>query len=123
MASSPEAVQGMTLYQAARQLGVPFAKENEAADRSILVNGLSLHYLEWGDPAKPTVLMIHGALQQAHSWDFVSLALSDEFYILALDQRGHGDSDWAPGADYSIEAYQGDIDGFVQTLGLDSFIL
>ena len=123
MASSPEVEQGMTLHQAARQLGVPFSKENEAADRSVLVNGLNFHYLEWGDAANPTVLMLHGALQQAHSWDFVSLALADEFHVLALDQRGHGDSDWAPEGDYSIDAQQGDIDGFVDALELDSFIL
>ena len=123
MASSPEVSQGMTIHQAARQMGVPFTKENEAADRSIQVHGLNLHYLEWGDAANPTVLMLHGASQQAHSWDFVSLALSDEFHILALDQRGHGDSDWAPEGDYSIQAQQGDIDGFVEALGLDSFIL
>ena len=123
MASSPEVAQGMTLYQAARQLGVPFNQENEASDRSTLVNGLNFHYLEWGDAARPTLLLLHGALQQAHSWDFVSLALSGEFHILALDQRGHGDSDWAPEGDYSIEAYQGDIDGFVEAIGLDSFVL
>ena len=123
MASSPEAARGMTLHQAARQVGVPFTKENEAADRTVDVNGLNLHYLEWGDSANPTVLMLHGGSQQAHSWDFISLALSDEFHVLALDQRGHGDSDWAPEGDYSIEAQQGDIDGFVKALGLDGFVL
>ena len=123
MASSSNVAQGMTLHQAARHLGVPFTQENEAADRSILVNGLNFHYLEWGDAANPTVLMLHGALQQGHSWDFISLALSDEFHILALDQRGHGDSDWAQEGDYSVEAQQRDIDGFVEALGLDSFIL
>ena len=123
MASSPGGVQGMTLHQAARNLGVLFTQENEAADRSIHLNGMNFHYLEWGDAAKPTVLMLHGVLQQAHSWDFVSLALSDEFHILSLDQRGHGDSDWAHEGDYSIEAQQGDIDGLVEALGLDGFIL
>ena len=123
MASSPEILPGLTLHQAARQLGVPFTQENEAADRSILVNGLNFHYLEWGDSANPTVLMLHGALQQGHSWDFISLALSGEFHILALDQRGHGDSDRAPEGDYSVEAQQADIDGLVEALGLDRFIL
>ncbi len=123
MASSSEVGQGMTLHQAARQLGVPFTQENEPVDKSIQVDGLTFHYLEWGDAANPTILMLHGSLQQAHSWDFVSLALSDKFHILALDQRGHGDSDWAPEGDYSIEAQQKDLDGFVQACGLESFIL
>ena len=123
MASSPEVGQGMTLHQAARQLGVPFTRESEPVDRSILVNGMTFHYLEWGDAINPTIMMLHGALQQAHSWDFVSLALADKFHILALDQRGHGESDWAPEGDYSIDAHQRDIDGFVQTYGLNKFIL
>jgi pimeloyl-ACP methyl ester carboxylesterase len=67
--------------------------------------------------------MLHGASQQAHSWDFVSLALSEQFHILALDQRGHGDSDWAPDGDYSVDAQAADIDGFVKAVGLDSFVL
>ena len=123
MASSSDTAQGMTLYEAARQVGVPFTAENAPSDRYVDVNGLNLHYLEWGDAANPTVLMLHGRSQQAHSWDFVSLALSDRFHALALDQRGHGDSDWATDGDYSIEAQQTDIDGFVEALGLDGFIL
>ena len=87
------------------------------------MDGLNLHYLEWGDVANPAVLMLHGASQQAHSWDFVSLALSEQFHILALDQRGHGDSDWAPDGDYSVDAQAADIDGFVKAVGLDSFVL
>ena len=123
MASSPGGGQGLTLHEAARQMGVPFTQENEPADRDIQVNGMNFHYLEWGDAANPTVLMLHGASQQAHSWDFVSLALSDRFHILALDQRGHGDSGWATDGNYSIEAHQGDIDGFVRARGLNGFVL
>ena len=109
---------GLTLHEAARGMGVPFTEENEPVDRSLRANGLNFHYLEWGDPAKPTVLLLHGASQQGHSWDFISLALSPDYHVLALDQRGHGDSDWASDGDYTIEAHQGDIDGFVQALGL-----
>ena len=123
MATSPEAGQALTLYDAARQMGVPFNQENEPADRFIQVNGMSFHYLEWGDAGLPTVLMLHGSAQQAHSWDFVSLALSDKYHVLALDQRGHGDSDWAQDGDYSIEAQQRDMDGIVQELGLRGFAL
>ena len=41
---------GLTLHQAARQMGVPFTQENEPADRFVDANGLRFHYLEWGDP-------------------------------------------------------------------------
>jgi pimeloyl-ACP methyl ester carboxylesterase len=114
---------GLTLHQAARQKGVPFTQENEPIDKHVQVNGMNFHYLEWGDPSSPTILMLHGGSQQAHSWDFVSLPLSEHYHILALDQRGHGDSDWATDGDYSIEAHQRDIDGFVEARGLVDFHL
>ena len=123
MASTPARGQDLSLHDAARQMGVPFTQENEPVDRFIEVNGMSFHYLEWGDGANPAVLMLHGASQQAHSWDFVSLALADQYHVLVLDQRGHGDSDWAPEGDYSIEAHQRDIDGFVEACGLNAFVL
>jgi pimeloyl-ACP methyl ester carboxylesterase len=104
-------------------MGVPFTRENQPADKHLRIHGMNFHYLEWGDAAKPTVLMLHGASQQAHSWDFVSLGLSQEYHVLVLDQRGHGDTDWATDGDYSLEAQQRDIDGFVQGQGLDSFTL
>ena len=105
------------------QWALPFTQENQPADRTVRANGLDFHYLEWGDAGNPTVLMLHGVSQQSHSWDFVSLSLSDRFHAIALDQRGHGDSDWAPDGDYSIEAQQADIDAVVEALGLGRFTL
>ena len=114
---------GLSLHQAARQKGVPFTSENTPADRSQSVHGMNFHYLEWGTPGQPVILMLHGGGQQAHSWDFISLPLSEQYHILALDQRGHGDSDWAADGDYSIEAHQADLDGFIAALGLRDFHL
>lgn len=114
---------GLSLHQAARKMGVPFIQENQPTDGSVHANGLNFHYLEWGDPANPTVLMLHGASQQGHSWDFISLALSSDYHVLALDQRGHGDSDWAPDGDYSIDAMQSDLDEVVEALQLADFNL
>ncbi len=114
---------GLSLHEAARQVGVPFTVENEPEDRQVKVNGLNLHYLEWGDPGKPTILMLHGIQQQAHSWDFISLPLSTDYRIIAVDQRGHGDSDWSPDGDYSTDAYVGDVESLVGELGLKDFHL
>ena len=114
---------GLSLHQAARQKGVPFTSENTPADRSQPVHGMNFHYLEWGTPGQPVILMLHGGGQQAHSWDFISLPLAEQYHILALDQRGHGDSDWAADGDYSIEAHQADLDGFIAALGLRDFHL
>ena len=110
---------GLSLHEAARRMGVPFVEENEPADRFVDANGLRFHCLEWGNPANPTVLMLHGVSQQAHSWDFISLPLSPDYHVLALDQRGHGDSDWAPDGDYTLDAMVDDLDAVVSALGLD----
>jgi len=114
---------GLSLHEAARGMGVPFTDENEPVDRTVKANGLNFHYLEWGDPANPTLVMLHGVSQQAHSWDFVSLALSPDYHVIAVDQRGHGDTDWAADGVYSLDSMQADIDGVVEVLGLNDFNL
>ena len=101
---------GLSLHEAARRMGVLFVEENEPEDRFVDANGLRFHYLEWGDPSNPTVLMLHGVSQQAHSWDFISLPLSPDYHVIALDQRGHGDSDWAADGDYTLDAMVADLD-------------
>lgn len=97
--------------------------EARPTSREIVVEGMRLHYLEWGDPKNPTIVMLHGVTQQAHSWDFVAMDLCSDYHILALDQRGHGDSDWAPNGDYSPEASQRDISGFIDQLGIAPCIM
>lgn len=83
-----------SLVASARDLGVRVPAAVRYCSRNAVVNGLRLHFLEWGDPATPPVLLLHGGNQTAHSWDLVSLALCDRYHIVALDQRGHGDSEW-----------------------------
>ena len=115
--------EGLSLFEAARVMGVSFSREVEPQDREVTVNGLRFHYLDWGTEGKQCILFLHGALQQGHSWDFVALPLCVDYHVLALDARGHGDSQWAPDGDYSPEAHQRDLDGFVEALGLEPFIL
>jgi len=95
----------------------------EPQDRTVDVDGLNMHYLEWGNPAKPTIVLLHGLRGHGHSWDDVSEALSPDLHVLALDQRGRGLTDWAPDGDYSTEAFVGDLVGFCRALGLEKFIL
>ena len=115
--------QGLSLYDAARAMGVPFEAETAPQDRFASANGLRFHYLEWGDPANPAMLLLHGFAQTCHSWDFIALAFSDRFRVISMDQRGHGDTDWAPDGDYSPEAHQKDTHAFVEALGLDEVVL
>ena len=115
--------QGRSLHDAARTLNIPFTKEQYPEDRQVVAGGLNFHYLDWGSKSDEPILLLHGIAQQAHSWDLVSLALSDRYRVVALDARGHGDTQWPSNQDYSIEAHQGDLDVFVEAIGLDKFIL
>ncbi len=97
-------------------------------DRTVTVNNgadneMKLHYLDWGNQGAPDLLLLHGLRGHAHSWDDVSQALYQDYHVLALDQRGRGDSDWAGDGDYSGAAYLADLVGFCDSLNLDSFIL
>src|SRR5688572_10002059 len=83
-----------SLVSSAHDLGIRVPAAVRYVSRNIVVNGLRFHFLEWGDPAAPPVLFLHGGNQTAHSWDLVSLALADRYHVIALDQRGHGDTEW-----------------------------
>ena len=116
-------IQVPSLYEAARKMRVSFQGEAQPRDREVVVGGLKIHYLEWGDPAGKPMVFLHGNSQQSHSWDFVSLAMCDAYRVIVPDARGHGDSDWAPDGDYSLDGLLGDMVGFADALGLERFIL
>lgn len=115
--------QGLSLHDAARAMGVRFANDNMPQDKFVTANGMRFHYLEWGSAANPPMLLLHGFAQTCHSWDFVALGFSDDCRVIVLDQRGHGDSDWAADGDYSPETQQNDISAVVREIGLEAFTL
>ena len=115
--------QGLSLHDAARAMGVQFANDNAPQDKFVTANGMRFHYLEWGSAANPPMLLLHGFAQTCHSWDFVALGFSDDYRVIVLDQRGHGDSDWAADGDYSPETQQNDISAIVREIGLEDFTL
>ena len=90
-------------------------------DRSLPVNGLRLHLLDWGGNDRTPLLLLHGLTGHAHAWDTLAIALQPHFHVLALDQRGHGDSD--PADAYDAVAAFDDIFGVVGQLGLGSLVL
>ncbi len=105
-----------SLVASAADLGIPHGSGIAYSSRHVIVRHQRFHYLEWGDPSDHTVLLLHGGNQSAHSWDLVSLHLADRFHVLALDQRGHGDSEWARDADYSSTAMAADAAAFLDEL-------
>lgn len=114
---------GVSLYKAAQRLNIPFKNKTKPRSHKISVGHLGVHYLEWGDRFNPSILLLHGIAQQAHSWDFISLSLSDNYHVIALDARGHGDSAWPVDGDYSLETFQQDLDKFIEKVGLKDFVV
>lgn len=91
-------------------------------DHHVIVGSMRLHYLDWGGSGPP-ILFLHGGGLNAHTWDFVAAMLRGRYRCVALDQRGHGDSEWSPVIDYRIAAQVSDIEGFIERIGLQRPIL
>src|SRR2546423_8583560 len=92
-------------------------------DRTIVLNGQRFHYTEWGASTAPPLVMLHGVTGHARTWDEEAAALAARYRVLALDQRGHGDSDPSPNADYTVATLSADVTAFADTLGLPRFSL
>ena len=92
-------------------------------DRFIMLSGLRAHYVEWGDPEAPPVVLLHGLRSYARTWEPVAAALAGRYRLIALDHRGRGDSAWDPAGDYGTEAYVSDLEQFADSLALDRFAL
>jgi pimeloyl-ACP methyl ester carboxylesterase len=90
-------------------------------DDYVMLNGLRFHYRDWGDASAPPLVVLHGFTGHARSWDTFAAAMSPKYRVIALDQRGHGESAWAD--DYSTAAMVGDLTAFVAALGLGRFDL
>lgn len=84
---------------------------------------MRLHYLDWGTAGRRPIVFLHGAALNAHTWDVVCLTMRQQYHCHAVDQRGHGESAWAEDVDYSGDAHRGDIEAFVDHLGLEQFVL
>src|SRR5687767_8764525 len=69
-------------------------------DGTILNRGRKVHYLDWGGEGKPVFIMLHALGKSAHSYDHIAPLLTDDYRVIAMDMRGHGDSDWSPTGEY-----------------------
>ena len=89
----------------------------------IEADGLRLHYLDYGAEGKPPMLCMHGGAAHAHWFDFVAGAFAADYHVRALDQRGHGDSQWANPPSYSYKRYAADLAEVAEKLDLRDFVL
>jgi pimeloyl-ACP methyl ester carboxylesterase len=94
-----------------------------ARHRSFDLGALTLHALEWGEPDRPGLCLLHGGAAHAHWFDRVAGAFTDRFHVIALDQRGHGESGWPSPPAYATEDFVGDLLRVFDLLGWRRVIL
>jgi pimeloyl-ACP methyl ester carboxylesterase len=77
---------------------------------------LKLHYVDWGNSDQPLMVLVHGGRDHARNWDQVALHFRSQYHIIAPDLRGHGDSEWAHGSEYSMIEYVLDLAQLLEQL-------
>ncbi len=97
-------------------------------ERYFVSDGIKLHYVEWGEPGDETLVLVHGNRDQCRSWDLFVAGLRSQGcrpgHVVALDLRGHGDSDWpSTQRHYQHEDFLYDLAAFVRHLGQKPFSL
>ena len=73
--------------------------------RTYFSQRLRLHYVDWGNPDRPPLLLLHGGRDHCRNWDWTAAALRDDWHVIAPDLRGHGDSQWSPDGSYTMAGY------------------
>jgi pimeloyl-ACP methyl ester carboxylesterase len=95
----------------------------EPASQALDVNGLRVHYLDWGNPGAPPVVCVHGYTSSAQAFNALARRFHDRYHFVALDVRGHGASAWSPAGAYQYRDQVGDLAAVVDKLGLSRFTL
>lgn len=92
-------------------------------DKCVQVNGLRLHYRDFGSEGRPVLLFLHGLTGNAHCFDHVAPEFVATHHVLALDFRGHGDSEWHGEGDYAFQRQLSDTTAFLEMLGVSKVSL
>jgi pimeloyl-ACP methyl ester carboxylesterase len=94
-------------------------------DELVEMRGLRFYYRDWpaAKPNAQTLVLLHGYTGHARSWDAFAEAMSARYRVLALDQRGHGQTQWAPPSGYDTGEMVTDLEAFVSALHLKHFAL
>jgi pimeloyl-ACP methyl ester carboxylesterase len=89
-----------------------------AVDKFVTLRGLRFHYREYGPPGARPLVLLHGVASNSRIWITTAPLLTQRFHVLALDQRGHGESD-KPDGGYDFTSVAGDVAAFIDALGLE----
>ena len=92
-------------------------------DRFFIVNGQRLHVVDWGNPGRRPMVLIHGIDRVARTFDPVAAHFATTHHVIAYDMRGHGDSAWDPQGRYLVEDHVGDLAGLVAQLELRDLVV
>ncbi len=93
-------------------------------DEFVEANGLRFHYREWGDTrTRHAVVLLHGYAETSEAWSDTAQDLAREFRVIAIDQRGHGQTDRATDRDYTRASQMEDLEAIIESLGLRSVTL
>jgi len=87
------------------------------------LNGLRIHYLDWGRPSAAPVVCVHGYTSSAQAFNAPARHFQDRLRLIAPDVRGHGESAWSPTGAYQYQDQVGDLAALVDALALDRFTL
>jgi len=88
--------------------------EDGSYGQYVTVGGRRLRLRQWGEPGRVTVFLLHGIGDDSHVWDLFAGAAAGLFHLVALDQRGHGLSDWAVPPAYTCRDYVSDLEGVIE---------
>lgn len=94
-------------------------KEKQYTEHRMLVNGLNIHYTDWGNPHLPHLFLAHGAVANALYWDLTAPAFRDKYHVVAVTARGRGKSDYDPKGSYETADYVQDFRELTTALGMD----
>lgn len=86
--------------------------------QSFISQRMRLHYVDWGNPEAPPLLLVHGGRDHCRSWDWVAEELRKDWHVIAFDHRGHGDSEWANDGNYLTSDMVYDLAQLVHQLDL-----
>jgi esterase len=96
----------------------------QPASKTITANGLRLHYLEWGRPGlAPPIVCVHGYTSSAEAFSAMARRFADRYHLLALDVRGHGESQWSPEQAYDYADQAADVAAFADALAPEPYVL
>jgi pimeloyl-ACP methyl ester carboxylesterase len=93
----------------------------EYGERFFRSGTLRIHFRDWGDPTAPPLILVHGLRDHSHSFDDLARGLLDRHHVIALDLRGHGDSETTPY--YSFGHFVLDLHNLIRALRLQKPVI